>query len=189
VKAVLRPDWRAGWIGFPINRAVRRLKRMPWVAHAAIRRVWPDTLIITVREQRPVARWDREALVNARGRLFYRGPIPKRFRRLPELSGASGSLPAFVKMELTCARRLNGAGEGLHSLAENRRGGFRLRLAGGPELRLGRKRSRALRHLDRFLEVVRPALGPRLNRVAYVDLRYVNGFAVGWLHSTVTEMH
>jgi cell division protein FtsQ len=182
VKAALQSDWKSGWIDFPIRRAVDRLERMPWVAHAAIRRIWPDTLVVTVREQRPIARWHEEALVNAQGRLFYRGPIPRRFRALPELSGAAGSLVTLVKMERTCARRLARSGEGLHSLIQNRRGGFRLRLADGLELRLGRKAGRALRRLDRFLAVVRPALGPRLSRAAYVDLRYINGFAVGWRH-------
>jgi cell division protein FtsQ len=189
VQAALRPDWKSGWLNFPINRAVHRLQRMPWVAHAAITRIWPDTLVVTVSEQRPIARWQREALVNAQGRLFYRGPIPKRFRRLPELSGAAGSLVALVRMEATCIRRLARVGERLHSLIENRRGGFRVDLTGGLELRLGRRSQRALRRLDRFLDVVRPALGPRLPQVAYVDLRYVNGFAVGWRHSTVSETH
>ena len=187
VKAALQSDWTSGWLDFPLNQAVRRLERMPWVAHAAITRIWPDTLVVTVREQRPIARWHEEALVNARGRLFYRGPIPGRFRALPELSGTAGSLVTLVRMERTCARRLARAGERLHSLIENRRGGFRLRLADGLELRLGRRVARALGRLDRFLEVVRPALGPRLPQAAYVDLLYINGFAVGCRHSTLSE--
>ncbi len=34
--------------------------------------------------------------------------------------------------------------------------------------------------LDRFFDVVAPALADDLDRVEYVDLRYTNGFAVGW---------
>ena len=34
--------------------------------------------------------------------------------------------------------------------------------------------------LYRFFDVVAPALANDLKRVAYVDLRYTNGFAVGW---------
>ena len=34
--------------------------------------------------------------------------------------------------------------------------------------------------LLRFFDVVAPALAPELPRVRYVDLRYTNGFAVGW---------
>jgi cell division protein FtsQ len=34
--------------------------------------------------------------------------------------------------------------------------------------------------LERFFDVVAPALAGDMARVQYVDLRYTNGFAVGW---------
>jgi cell division septal protein FtsQ len=34
--------------------------------------------------------------------------------------------------------------------------------------------------LYRFFDVVAPVLADGLKRVEYVDLRYTNGFAVGW---------
>jgi cell division septal protein FtsQ len=41
--------------------------------------------------------------------------------------------------------------------------------------------------LDRFFSVVAPALKPRFEHVAYIDMRYTNGFAVGWLDAPEPE--
>ena len=43
---------------------------------------------------------------------------------------------------------------------------------------LGRKDP--LGRLQRFIHIAVPALGPKLARAATVDMRYPNGFAVGW---------
>ena len=58
------------------------------------------------------------------------------------------------------------------------RGAWSLLLGGGQEIRLGRRD--VDERLLRFFDVVAPALAPELPRVRYVDLRYTNGFAVGW---------
>ena len=58
-------------------------------------------------------------------------------------------------------------------------------LEGGPELRLGRRD--VGERLERSFAVVTPALAGELERVRYVDLRYTNGFAVGWTGSGETH--
>jgi cell division protein FtsQ len=63
-------------------------------------------------------------------------------------------------------------------LGVDERGAWRLVLRGGQEIRLGRRDIDE--RLYRFFHVVTPALTAVLPRVEYVDLRYTNGFAVGW---------
>ena len=58
------------------------------------------------------------------------------------------------------------------------RGAWSLVLGGGQEIRLGRRD--VDERLERFFDVVAPALAAEMPRVQYVDLRYTNGFAVGW---------
>lgn len=182
VEALIRPDWSRGWLGFPLQRVRHRLERMPWVAHASLERVFPDTLVVTIYEQHPVARFGRHGLVNRAGDLFYHGSLPKRFAKLPAIQGPPGSLRRLVRTERRFARLLSQAGLGIQKLVEDPRGGYRIRLVSGLGLRLGQDRRRARLRLRRFLDVVRPALGERLNDAAYVDMRYVRGFAVGWRH-------
>ncbi|MHB1544179.1 MAG: cell division protein FtsQ/DivIB [Gammaproteobacteria bacterium] len=189
VEALIRPDWSRGWLGFPLRRVRRRLERMPWVARASLERIFPDTLVVTVFEQHPIARLRRRGLVNRAGVLFYRGALPTRFTRLPEIRGPLGSLHALVRTDLAFGRVLKAGGFAIQTLTEDRRGGYRVRLSSGVSLRLGQGRPRARRRLMRFLNVVRPALGKKLNAAAYVDLRYVRGFAVGWRRPGAAPLH
>jgi cell division protein FtsQ len=66
----------------------------------------------------------------------------------------------------------------LERLSMDERGAWSLVLAGGQEIRLGRRDIDE--RLLRFFDVVAPELAAELPRVRYVDLRYTNGFAVGW---------
>ena len=64
------------------------------------------------------------------------------------------------------------------ALSENARGEWTAVTATGIELRLGR--GAPTDAVARLAGPVRMALTERLQEVAYVDLHYVNGFAVGW---------
>src|SRR5262245_42000974 len=46
------------------------LERLPWVRRASVRRVWPDTLEVTLEEHVPLARWGAFALVDIHGERF-----------------------------------------------------------------------------------------------------------------------
>src|SRR5678816_2292351 len=58
------------------------LEQVPWVRRAAVRRVWPDRLEVSLEEQVPLARWGAEALVNTYGERF--------------AGAVGGELPLFV---------------------------------------------------------------------------------------------
>jgi len=92
--SVFAPDFGSSIFNFPLAERRRRLLAVDWVATAAISRIWPNRLVVTVTERHPVAfaklplsesgRY-RMALVDAEGVLL---SIPPRVRfRLPVLSG------------------------------------------------------------------------------------------------------
>ena len=58
------------------------------------------------------------------------------------------------------------------------RGAWELTLANGVQVRLGRQAVH--QRLERFLRVASPLVATRSGEVSYVDLRYSNGFSVGW---------
>jgi cell division protein FtsQ len=97
---------------------------------------------------------------------------------LPRLAGPEGSERLVARRYLDARALLAGAGLGLRALELDERGSWRIALSNGVELRLGREAFD--RRLRRFARIAAPLLTPRVTEVAYVDLRYSRGFAVGW---------
>lgn len=61
-------------VDLPAMRA--ELEQMPWIAHAEVRRVWPDEVVIRLEEQLPVARWGTQPCSTTRVRLSPRASWP-----------------------------------------------------------------------------------------------------------------
>ncbi len=54
----------------PLHEARRAFEAVPWVAAASVRRVWPDRLVVTLREHRALGLWSDGRLLSDRGQLF-----------------------------------------------------------------------------------------------------------------------
>lgn len=158
--------------------AVRRaLKQLPWVDEVSVARQWPNGLSVQVREQTAIARWNETQLVNARGELFVSEPrfIPG---ELPQLRGPDGSDAEVVARYLATQGRMVEVGMRLVSLQLDARGAWEFALDNGVTVRLGRRQIDE--RFERFSAVALQLLATRAAEIAYIDMRYTNGFAVGW---------
>lgn len=153
------------------------LETLDWVDTVRIRRRWPATLLITVNEQVAAARWGERGLLNTRGELFVTDArhIPA---ELPVLRGPEGSQWQVAQRYLALRGPLLKAGLHLQTVTLDARGAWKLAMAHGIDVRLGRHA--VDQRIDRFVEVVTPLIAGRTDAVDYVDLRYTNGFAIGW---------
>jgi len=177
VEAAIGDLREQGFLGVRLATVRERIVDIDWVEDAVVRRRWPAAIEITVIEQLPAARWGDSGLLNTRGELFVddaRHMPPE----LPQLWGPPGTEQAVAQRYLDARALLAGAGLGLRALEVDARGAWRMRLSNGFELRLGRQSFD--RRLGRFARIAAPLLTPRAAEVAYVDLRYSRGFAVGW---------
>ncbi len=152
---------------------------LAWVRTVAVRRVWPDTLVLTVAEQTPLARWGDGGIITANGRLFFprQGEIS---RALPRLDGPRDSAGEIAARYLAIRDRLDAAGLRIEAMGMDRRGAWSLHLrdAAGDALdvRLGRHEfDGRLQRLIRVYPVLRER---RSGPLLMVDLRYANGLAV-----------
>lgn len=153
------------------------LEQRPWVASAAVRRVWPDRLVVDVRERKPLAYWNNEQLVSRTGRLF--APANRDVAgRLPLLAGPDDRVRDVIDMARHLSESLAAEEIGFAGLALEERGAWTLRLANGIEVALGR--DQVEQRFERFLIVYRDQLAPRADQVTRVDARYSNGVAVQW---------
>jgi cell division protein FtsQ len=176
-KAVRAQLHGAGLISVRINAVQRGIRALPWVESASVQRSWPHGLAVRVSEQQALARWNGRDLVNAEGTRF---ASDARFvaPELPQLAGPSGSEAAVVARYLALQGRITEAGMRLVALRLDARGAWEAQLDNGIIVRFGRKQIEE--RSARFVAVVLRMLVQRAADIAYVDLRYTNGFAIGW---------
>ncbi|MGF1685863.1 cell division protein FtsQ/DivIB [Photobacterium japonica] len=153
------------------------LEAMPWVAQAAVRKQWPDTLKVYLVEQQPVASWDNQFLVNPDGVVFT-APMAQAGQNLVALSGPDGSSQEVLTVWREMQPMLQRAGFDIAQLALNERRAWRVWLTNGIRLELGR--SERMERLERFISLS-PELEQQGKAIEYVDLRYDTGAAVGWV--------
>ena len=166
-----------GFFALNLEEARAAVAALPWVEAVEARKRWPDTLLLTVRERQPFARWGDKRLVGRDGSLFS-VPGAETIEGLPSLDGPDDALGSVVDFYTKTQKAFSGSGLTPVGLKLSGRGSWKLSLAGGAEIMLGREQVDA--RIQRFLDVL-----PRLSAdhpagFARADLRYSNGFAIQW---------
>jgi cell division protein FtsQ len=177
IEAAAMDGLDAGFVSVDLDEVRKRVQAIDWVDRVNVGRSWPDTLIVRITEHQAAARWGDNGLLNVRGELFTE-QAQHEFPELPWLAGPRGTEREVARRYLAVRGKLTEADLSLQSLRMDERGAWVLVLGSGQEIRLGRRDIDE--RLHRFFDVVAPALANEFKRVAYVDLRYTNGFAVGW---------
>lgn len=170
-----------GFFSVDIDAVRKDVAQLPWVARARVERVWPAGLRIRVWEREVFARWNGDALLDTGARAFKpaAGDLPESvLATLPRLGGRPGNEDLVMDSYRTLALGLANTPFAIAGLSLDARGEWTAQTHGGVELRLGQ--GRVQDRLPMILDALPTALGDRLNEVAYVDLRYTNGFAIGW---------
>jgi cell division protein FtsQ len=166
-----------GLVSVDLGRVRAALRMLPWVDTVSVQRNWPRGLAVTIGEQVAAARWGDNGLLNTRGDLFAHDAthIPL---ELPQLSGPEGTQVSVVQRYLAMRDRLLELNVRITALRLDARGAWQFDLDDGVTVRLGRQ------HLDErfntFVVTAARIVAQRATDIAYVDMRYANGFAIGW---------
>ena len=167
----------AGLVTVNLRSVQRAIEQLPWVDSASVQRAWPNGLRVEVREQVAAARWGANGLLNVRGELFVSEArhIPP---ELPRLSGPGGTERDVAQRYLASSGRLVEAGMRITALRLDPRGAWEIDLDNGVTVRLGRRQLDE--RFERFIVAAIRLVAERAADIAYVDMRYTNGFAIGW---------
>lgn len=178
IQATVEEELARGFLGARLSHLRESLESLPWVDRASVRRVWPDKIHLALTEQVAAARWGEKGLLNTRGELFIQSQ-PHEFEELPSLSGSDDKIGAVAAQYLALRGPLVERGLGrLRAISLDERGAWRFILGNGIEVRLGRRDARE--RAERFLQVASAFVLRNETKIRYVDMRYSNGFAVGW---------
>jgi len=171
----------AGLVSADLDGVRRSLEALPWVDRASVARAWPTGLKVSLSEQVAAARWGANGLLNSRGELFISEArfVPV---ELPRLSGPLGTEGTVAQRYLAIQGRLAEGGVRLAALRLDARGAWEIDLENGVSVRLGRRD--VDERFERFAEAALRLVAQRGAEIAYVDMRYSNGFATGWRNGT-----
>src|ERR1700733_1037899 len=177
IEKAVAPFATQGFMSADLADIQRAVETLPWVDHARIARRWPNSLRVTVVEQTAAARWGESGLLNTRGELFVRASahVPA---ELPRLSGPEGTEGQVAQRYLSLQGRMLEAGMRIAALRLDERGAWELDLDNGVTVRLDPREDDE--RIDRFIRTASQVISHRLNEITYVDMRYSNGFAIGW---------
>ena len=171
----LQQEYVGNFFRVNVDQVQQFLQQQPWVYQVAVRKQWPDALVVVVTEQQPVAIWNQQQLLNTQGDVFV-APLEQLKTELPMLTGPDGSqqdaLSMFHHMQgLLALHKFNAVALGL-----TERFSWQLDLSNGVALKLGREDT--LKRLQRFIELYPVISKHKTEAVAEVDLRYDTGVAV-----------
>jgi cell division protein FtsQ len=158
------------------------LETMPWIAHAEVRRVWPDQVVIRLEEQLPVARWGDESLLNNQGQAFTPRELAN-YEHLPQLFGPQRAQQQVMQQYQVLSQMLRPLGFSIARLELRDRGSWFLTTgagSAGPGIELLLGRGNLLEKMRRFIAIYDKTLKEQITNIARIDLRYANGLAVGW---------
>ena len=177
IEEAINDELGAGFFTADLEEIRTRIVALPWIDAASVARRWPGTIAIAVTEQVPAATWGERGLLNTRGELFVNDArhVPA---ELPRLSGPDDQSAVVAQRYLDMRERLIPSGLDLREVMLDPRGAWLMVLSNGIEIRLGRRdvddRSRL------FLDVAADIISSREAEIEYVDMRYSNGFTIGW---------
>jgi len=185
IEAAISAEIEAGFVGADIDRIQELIVALPWIDQARVARRWPSQISITVTEQVPAAVWGDSGLLNTRGELFVNDlrHVPA---ELPRLSGPDASSAEVATRYLAVREQLIPLGLDVRRVHLDARGSWEMTLGNGIEVRLGRKA--VADRTDLFLDVVADIITGRAMEIEYVDMRYSNGFTIGWKGGSKTPV-
>ena len=171
----IRHEFRQSFFSLDVNQVHDVLEQEPWVYRVSIRKRWPNALLIHVVEQRPVAFWNADALLNEYGDTFV-GEFEKD-KALPSLHGPQGSEKTALTGYKQMQSLLSASEQRIHKVYLSERFSWEVELTNDVMLKLGRQEH--IDRLQRFIDYY-PVIVAQQKPIDYIDLRYDTGLAVGW---------
>ena len=159
-----------------VNQIQNALLAIPAIQYARVKRVWPNTLAITIQERKALAVWNDNSLIDAEGKLFH-ATSTHYWQGLPHFAGDKKHIPSMIAMYQQLDTWLKPDKLFVMTLTESAFGDWQVKVSTGVWLYLGRIDAQS--RLQRFVEAY-PYLVKSMphSQIAYVDCRYRQGFAV-----------
>lgn len=167
----------ANYFSAPLDAIYQRAKSLSWVADVSVRRQWPGTVTLDIKEREPVAIWNESVLVASNGQPF-KALKEYDLAGLPRLDGPEQRLDEVMGFYHSMSKVLRGVNLSIKQMEVNARLTARLTL--NNDMQVVVDRENYVSKLRRFVRLYQGVLSTDSRQVARADLRYADGVAVTW---------
>ncbi|MDO6423208.1 cell division protein FtsQ/DivIB [Saccharophagus degradans] len=181
IQSIVSESLNGNFVDLNLVEIKQKVEADPWVYDVRLQRVWPDGLVITVIEQKPIARWGNSGFINQYGALIH-VDSNESLENLPLLFGDEHLSNEIAKTYLEMARLLASRGLNLKGVQVDSKRSWELVLDNSMLLVLGQDEVTV--KLQNFLLVYEKHLAGVKHKIKRVDLRYESGLAVEWYEDT-----
>ena len=182
VRGTAVPRLKGNFLTTNLDAVRLAFEAVPWVRKAAVRREWPNVLVVTLEEHRALGTWgDDGRLLSAKGDVFTANLAEaEEDGDLMEFAGPDGSEKEVVERFAQLRDWMQAINLAPESLQLSERYAWSVRLNNGMTVELGREQDKTTLkdRVERLISVY-PQLVARLqDRIESVDMRYPNGLAL-----------
>lgn len=172
----------SNFLKLDLMRIKRALSDDPWVDSVNLQRRWPDTLVVKIIEQKPIARWGN-GFLNQRGEIVLVEQMED-LSGLPWLQGSEANAIEILQQYLDVSQVLRTRGLDVIALKCDDKKSWRLTLNNDVEIVIGR--DEVMEKVHRFADVYDGYLNTLWTDIASIDARYSNGVAIRWKENSVS---
>ena len=166
---------QGGFFTMDIAAIQHALLQLPWVDAVSIRRQWPASLSISVREKQAIAYWGEHQLLSDKGELFT--PDSTLFEStIPYLDGPDNLHKTVWLFFKDTNKKIKEFDFMVTRLVLDKRRSWEMQLSNNVVVKLGRENTES--RLQRFVKVFNLNNTPKMKNIESIDLRYPNGFAM-----------
>ena len=202
VKQIVEAGLKGNYFSVSLHRLENKIRQIPWVFSASLRRQWPSTIVVDIVEVQPVATWGDSRWLNFTGDLVDRPAQanPESSYDLPILYGPESDKKIIWKAFQRWSERFASSGLSLDELRLDSTGLWSLKLSLGalalngdqssvvsgdvatmpPQVTMVVDKANAFSHIQRFIKALNQELIVQFPQMKSIDLRYPNGFAISW---------
>lgn len=160
-----------------INYLQSKIENIDWISSANIRRSYPNEIIIFVTEHIPIAIWNNKDYLNQYGEIFTANKKNNKFPILISKNNKNKIIFEYLSLFSNDLIRHN-INEKVSKIVEDDIRSISVILSSGFTIKLGSKNVKE--KIDIFFKVYQTLNSSDLSKMRYIDMRYSNGFSVGW---------
>lgn len=176
IQKVTVPYLNGGFFAVDLKSINQKLGNLHWVEQVEVRKKWPDTLVIHIKEYRPIALWNSKQMLAEEGSVFTRPAF--KLPVLPQFNGQELQAQEMLSFYQKSQPLFRAVGLSITSVSLSERNAWRVQLSDGLVLEIGRNDVDI--RLARFILLLPKIRREDSRQLVHADLRYTNGFALVW---------